>query len=44
MALPERYYIAYGAFAFTLILTLAASGEHSTALLLFPIRAPQRNG
>jgi hypothetical protein len=64
MALPERYDIACGAFAFTLIVTLAASGEHSiallaarawetliggmlglvAALLLFPIRAPQRNG
>lgn len=34
MALPERYDIACGAFAFTLIVTLAASGEHSVALLL----------
>ena len=33
MALPERYDIASGAFAFTLIVTLAASGEHSIALL-----------
>jgi hypothetical protein len=33
MALPERYDIACGAFAFTLIATLAASGEHSVPLL-----------
>jgi hypothetical protein len=33
MALPERYDVACGAFAFTLIVTLAASGEHSLALL-----------
>jgi hypothetical protein len=33
MALPERYDIACGAFAFALIVTLAASGEHSAALL-----------
>jgi len=33
MALPERYDIACGAFAFTLIVTLAASGEHSIPLL-----------
>src|SRR5271170_3077822 len=33
MALPERYDIARGAFAFTLIVTLAASGEHSIPLL-----------
>lgn len=33
MALPERYDIACGAFAFTLVVTLAASGEHSVALL-----------
>ncbi len=33
MALPERYDIACGAFAFTLIVTLAASGEHSVPLL-----------
>ncbi len=33
MALPERYDIACGAFAFTLIVTLAAGGEHSIALL-----------
>jgi uncharacterized membrane protein YccC len=33
MALPERYDIACGAYAFTLIVTLAVSGEHSIALL-----------
>ncbi|AXF18919.1 FUSC family protein [Paraburkholderia caledonica] len=33
MALPERYDIACGAFAFTLIVTLAASGVHSISLL-----------
>lgn len=33
MALPERYDIACGAYAFTLIVTLAASGEHSIMLL-----------
>jgi Fusaric acid resistance protein-like len=33
MALPERYDIACGAFAFTLIVTLAASGVHSVSLL-----------
>jgi hypothetical protein len=33
MALPEHYDIACGAFAFTLIVTLAASGEHSIPLL-----------
>ncbi|MBV9778004.1 MAG: FUSC family protein [Acetobacteraceae bacterium] len=33
MALPERYDIACGAYAFTLIVTLAASGEHSIPLL-----------
>jgi hypothetical protein len=33
MALPERYDIACGAFAFTLIATLAATGENSIALL-----------
>jgi hypothetical protein len=33
MALPERYDIACAAFAFTLIVTLAASGEHSVTLL-----------
>jgi hypothetical protein len=33
MALPERYDIACGAYAFTLIVTLAADGEHSIPLL-----------
>jgi hypothetical protein len=33
MALPERYDVACAAFAFTLIVTLAASGSHSIALL-----------
>ena len=33
MALPERYDSACGAFAFTLIATLAAGGEHSIPLL-----------
>lgn len=33
MALPERYDIACAAFSFTLIVTLAASGEHSVTLL-----------
>ena len=33
MALPERYDIACGAFAFTLIVTLAATGEHSFGML-----------
>lgn len=33
MALPERYDIACGAFAFALIVTLAAGGEHSFSLL-----------
>lgn len=33
MALPERYDIACGAFAFTLVATLAATGEHSVPLL-----------
>jgi Fusaric acid resistance protein-like len=33
MALPERYDIACGAFAFTLIITLAVGGEHSAPLL-----------
>ena len=32
MALPERYDIACGAFAFTLIVTLAASGVHSVPM------------
>ncbi|MDR5739933.1 MULTISPECIES: FUSC family protein [unclassified Caballeronia] len=33
MALPDRYDIACGAFAFALIVTLAASGVHSVPLL-----------
>ena len=33
MALPQRYDIACGAFAFTLMVTLAASGEDSVVLL-----------
>ncbi len=33
MALPERYDVACGAYAFTLIVTLAVSGEHSIFLL-----------
>jgi len=33
MALPDRYDIASGAFAFALIVTLAASGVHSVPLL-----------
>jgi hypothetical protein len=33
MALPERYDIACAAYAFTLIVTLAATGEHSLLLL-----------
>ena len=33
MALPERYDVACGAFAFTLIVTLAVSGVHSVSLL-----------
>jgi hypothetical protein len=33
MSLPDRYDIACGAYAFTLIVTLAVSGEHSIALL-----------
>ncbi|HTZ74236.1 MAG TPA: FUSC family protein [Candidatus Aquilonibacter sp.] len=33
MALPERYDIACGAYAFTLVLTLAVSGESSAFLL-----------
>ncbi len=33
MALPERYDIACGAFAFTLLVTLAATGEHSVSML-----------
>lgn len=34
MALPERYDVACGAFAFTLLLTLAAGGEHSMSVLV----------
>jgi len=34
MALPNRYDIACGAFAFTLIVTLAVSGEHSISVLV----------
>ena len=33
MALPDRYDIACGAFAFALIVTLAVGGEHSVPLL-----------
>jgi hypothetical protein len=33
MALPERYDITCGAFAFALIVTLAASGIHSVPLI-----------
>jgi Fusaric acid resistance protein-like len=33
MALPERYDIACGAFAFALIITLAVNGDHSVPLL-----------
>jgi hypothetical protein len=33
MALPERYDIACGAYAFTLIVTLAVAGEHSVSVL-----------
>lgn len=33
IALPERYDIACGAFALALVCTLAASGEHSVALM-----------
>jgi uncharacterized membrane protein YccC len=33
MALPERYDVACGAYAFTLIVTLAASGESSVLVL-----------
>ena len=34
MALPSRYDIACGAYAFTLVVTLAVSGEHSMPLFL----------
>jgi len=33
VALPERYDIACGAYAFVLIVTLAIGGEHSVPLL-----------
>ena len=33
MALPERYDVACGAFAFVLMVTLAVSGEHLMAVL-----------
>jgi uncharacterized membrane protein YccC len=33
MALPERYDIACGAYAFTLIVTLAVTGEHAIPIL-----------
>jgi hypothetical protein len=33
MALPDRYDIACGAFAFILMITLAAAGEHSVSIL-----------
>ena len=33
MALPERYDVACGAFAFVLVVTLAVSGEHSMSAL-----------
>ena len=33
VALPERYDVACGAFAFTLVVTLAATGDHSFATL-----------
>jgi hypothetical protein len=33
MALPERYDVACGAFAFVLMVTLAVSGEHSISVL-----------
>ena len=33
MALPERYDIACAAYSFTLIVTLAAAGDHSWVLL-----------
>jgi uncharacterized membrane protein YccC len=34
MALPDRYDIACGAFAFVLMVTLAISGEHSVSVLI----------
>ena len=33
MALPEHYEVACGAYAFALVVTMAANGEHSVALL-----------
>ena len=33
MALPERYDVACGAYAFTLIVTLAVSGDYSIPIL-----------
>lgn len=33
MALPEHYEVARGAYAFALIVTMAANGEHSVAQL-----------
>ena len=33
MALPERYDVACAAYAFTLVVTMAATGEHSFMLL-----------
>jgi hypothetical protein len=33
MALPDRYDVACGAYAFTLVVTLAASGEASILIL-----------
>lgn len=33
MALPDRYDVACAAYAYTLVVTLAATGEHSVALL-----------
>ena len=34
IALPENYHIASGAYAFALIVTMGASGEYSTDILL----------
>jgi hypothetical protein len=34
MALPERYDVACGAFAFVLVVTLAVSGQHSFSVLI----------
>jgi uncharacterized membrane protein YccC len=33
MALPERYDIANGAFAFALVITLVVNGDHSILIL-----------